>query len=143
MFHVFEVVGASHVRDLSVVVVSEVIVGARALVHQIVGSFPRPEISCEFPADKRTGGSLVPLIQSLAAEVVMLPAPHHLASDRVEIVPGVPAGVVVVVVTPEAVRGISSLGLCSSDGGCTADVLLDVVLARQLGHVVDDLVVEV
>ena len=29
------------------------------------------------------------------------------------------------------------------DGGCTADVLLDVVLAGQLGHVVDDLVVEV
>ena len=35
-------------------------------------------VPCEFPADKRTGGSLVPLIQSLAAEVVMLPAPHHL-----------------------------------------------------------------
>ena len=37
-----------------------------------------------------------------------------LASDGVEIVSCVPAGVVVVVVTPEAVRGISSLGLCSS-----------------------------
>ena len=32
----------------------------------------------EFSADQRTGGSLVPLVQSLAAEVVVLPASHHL-----------------------------------------------------------------
>ena len=70
-----------------------------------------------------------------------------------------PAVVVVIVFTPEAVLGISSPGLCSPvsishlikhlfaaelpDGRGAADVLLDIVLAGELGHVVDDLVVEV
>ena len=40
-----ELVGPSHVGNLPVVVVSEVVVGAGALVHQIVGPLPRPEIS--------------------------------------------------------------------------------------------------
>ena len=38
--------------------------------------------------------------------------------DRVEIVPGVSAAVVVVVVAPEAVGRISRLGLCSPVRSC-------------------------
>ena len=34
----------------------------------------------EFPADQRTGGSLVPLVQSLTAEVEVFPVSHHLKS---------------------------------------------------------------
>ena len=43
------------------------------MLHVVITILPG-----EFPADKRTGGSLIPLVQSLTAQVVVLPASHHL-----------------------------------------------------------------
>jgi len=143
VLHVFEVVRAAHVGHPSVVVVAEVRAVAGALVKQVVRSFLRSKISGELPGDQGAVSSLVPLVEGLAAAVVVPPAAQHLLVDGVEVVGVVLVGVVVAVLAPEAVRGVAGPRLCLSDCFSSADILLDVVQAGELGHVVDDLVVEV
>ena len=60
----------------------------------------------KFSGHKRTGGALVPLIQGLRAEVVMLPATQDILGDGVEIVTAMLVTIIVVVTARETISRV-------------------------------------
>ena len=66
----------------------------------------RPNISVQLPADDRAPPPHVPGVESVAREVVMLPAAQDLCGDWVEIVTTVLVAVIVVVVAGEAAHSV-------------------------------------
>ena len=60
----------------------------------------------KFSGHKRTGGALVPLIQGLRAEVVMLPATQDILGDGVEIVTAKLVTIIVVIIDGETISRV-------------------------------------
>lgn len=150
--HVLVGVAGPEVGNPPVVVVTEVSVPAAAQVPDVVRSLLGLEVPVEFPGDERTLGALVPVIERLPRQIVVLPSTQDVLGALVEVVMGVLVPVIVVVLGGVAVCGVGPggagpPGLLLASASCLTPGLTDkvphVVFVGQSALVVHDLIVEV
>lgn len=101
--HILIGVASPKVWNPSVVVMSEVRASTTAQVSNVIGSLLGLEIPVKLSSMKWTLCSLIPVVESLLGEVVMLPVTENVPRAFIQVIIGVFVRVVVVILVGEAI----------------------------------------